>query len=526
MAHQGETIKLLNNKTYELNESDIVIADAEGAIGLAGIMGGSNSEVSSKTTNIVLEVGTFDMYAVRRSSMRHGVFTDALTRFNKGQSPLQNDRVIARLMSLLHDLSGAEQASDVFDDSFTEQTDKTSLRGELTIPLGFINDRLGLELTAVQVGNLLRGANFAVFSAGSENILSVTAPFWRTDIELPEDIVEEVGRLYGFDRLPRELPLRSTQPAPRNASRELAETVRRALARAGANEVLTYSFVHARVLEAAGQNPDDAYRLSNALSPDLQYYRLSVTPSLLDKVNANIRAGHNEFSLFEIGKSHSKKAGVDESGLPVEPGRIAFVYAAKKSHEGAPYFHAKKALDFLASEMGLELVYKSLPAGTTLTAAAPFAGGRTARVVDLRSGQAIGIIGEYALSVRKAFKLPDYAAGFELFTEGVMLACGATENQYVPLSRYPSVERDICFAVESSVTYGDVMAHIQKALTATEVSGVAEPADIYQAEGERRRITVRIRITPHDQTMTGEAANACIDTISEYVVQRTGALII
>src|SRR5690606_31475808 len=133
-----------------------------------------------------------------------------------------------------------------------------------------------------------------------DTYFEVWPSFWRTDLELPEDIVEEVGRLYGFDKLPRELPYRSTKPAIVNAEHALAQQIRNLLARAGANEVLTYSFVHERTISSADQDSGDAYRLSNALSPDLQYYRLSLTPSLLDKIHANIKAGHDEFSLFEI----------------------------------------------------------------------------------------------------------------------------------------------------------------------------------------------------------------------------------
>jgi phenylalanyl-tRNA synthetase beta chain len=115
MSKPGEKITLLNHKEYQLDPNDIVIADNEGAIGLAGVMGGGDSEVSNETKNIVLECASFDMYAVRRSSMRHGVFTDALTRFNKGQSPLQNQYVLHLLMQSIFDVAGGEVANEVFD---------------------------------------------------------------------------------------------------------------------------------------------------------------------------------------------------------------------------------------------------------------------------------------------------------------------------------------------------------------------------------------------------------------------------
>ncbi len=146
----GEQLTLLNGKTYTLDAEDIVITDGEGAIGLGGIMGGGNSEVSPDTKNIVLEVANFDMYTLRRSSMRHGVFTDALTRFSKGQSPLQNDRVLARLMELVATYAGAEQASAVFDlPDRSGQLDEVSLSGEIAVSDAFVNARLGVGAAAL-----------------------------------------------------------------------------------------------------------------------------------------------------------------------------------------------------------------------------------------------------------------------------------------------------------------------------------------------------------------------------------------
>ena len=515
MARAGETVTLLGGKTYELDESDIVIADGEGPVGLAGIMGGAESEVSASTKNIVLEVANFDMYAVRKSSMRHGVFTDALTRFNKGQSPLQNAVVLAKLMEMV----GGEQASVVVDENPFARLD-----GNVVTDLDFINNRLGLTLDHTKTAALLENVEFDV--TGVEGSLDIVPPFWRTDIEQPEDIVEEVGRLYGFDRLPRELPRRSARPAPRNPTRELARQVREALARAGASEVLTYSFVHERVLTTAGQDSADAYRLSNALSPDLQYYRLSLTPSLLDKVHANIKSGHDEFALFEIGKSHSKKAGLNTEGLPVEPGRIALAYASKTAREGAAYYHAKRMLDYLAESLGLALDYKPLPAGSSLTAAAPFAAGRSARAIDRASGQVIGIVGEYAPGVRRGFKLPDYAAGFELFTEGLQLACRPDRVTYRPLSRYPSVARDICFELAHDVPYGDLAERVRTALAALDTPGDFVPLDIYQPDEATRRITIRVTFAPDHATLTGDEATALLDQVAGSVAHDLGAVIV
>ena len=182
---------------------------------------------------------------------------------------------------------GGEQASEVhdkkqFSDEFDEYFAGKYTPANIDINSSFINQRLGLQLTDSDIYTLLN--NVEVHSHGPEDKLGYTCiqvPFWRTDIELKEDVVEEVGRLYDFGKLPRELPQRSTKPAPKNPRRELKRQIREQLSRAGANEALTYSFVHEHILKRAEQHADQAYKLSNALSPDLQYYRLSVLPSLL-----------------------------------------------------------------------------------------------------------------------------------------------------------------------------------------------------------------------------------------------------
>jgi phenylalanyl-tRNA synthetase beta chain len=148
---------------------------------------------------------------------------------------------------------------------------------------------------------LLSNVEFGVKVSGQN--LSVTAPFWRTDIEYPEDIVEEVGRLYGYDKSTLQLPIRSSRPSPINPILNLKSDIRNVLAKSGTNEVLSYSFVHGKLLEQSNQSPEKAYQIANALSPDLQYYRLSISPSLLDKIHPNIKAGFDYFGLFEIGKT-------------------------------------------------------------------------------------------------------------------------------------------------------------------------------------------------------------------------------
>ena len=527
LACDGEKVSLLNGKEYELTTDDIIIADGGGVIGLAGIMGGTDTEVSDSTKNIVLECANFDMYALRRTSMRHGIFTDALTRFNKGQSLLQNAAVLKQLMSMV----GGVQASEVFDlkqfsDELDDYFDGKYTPANIDIDSKFINERLGLDLSDDNICDLLN--NVEIKSHGPEeelNYICIQSPFWRTDLELPEDIVEEVGRLYGFYKLPRQLPMRSIKPAPKNLRRELKNAVRQSLSRAGANEVLTYSFVHERVLKNAEQDPSRAYRLSNALSPDLQYYRTSVLPSLLDKVHANVKAGHDEFMLFEIGKIHDKELPLTDENLPSEQTFVDGVYASKKPRAGAPFYKARKLVDRLLADLNVEADFVKI-AESGADVPAPFDSQRSAWIVAKNGGK-LGIVGELSQTARRNFKLPDYTAAFSLDIE--KLQDNLAENReynYRPLSRYPSTTRDISLKMQSAVDYASVYACAEEvAKKHRELQIGITPIAIYQPKDDdsTKTVTLSVKFTSAERTLADKDTAPIIEEIAAMAAEEFDA---
>lgn len=535
MAREGETIALLNGKTCALGTDDIVIADSERAVALGGIMGGADTEVSSDTKNIVLECANFDMYAVRKTAMRHGVFTDALSRFNKGQSPLQNAPVLKQLMSMV----GGEQASEVhdkkqFSDEFDEYFAGKYTPANIDINSSFINQRLGLQLADSDIYTLLN--NVEVHSHGPEDELGymcIQVPFWRTDIELKEDVVEEVGRLYDFGKLPRQLPQRSTKPAPKNPRRELKRQIREQLSRAGANEALTYSFVHEHILKRAEQHADQAYKLSNALSPDLQYYRLSVLPSLLDKVHANIKAGHDEFCLFEIGKGHDARLPHNEDGLPSERTFVDAVYAAKKARASAPYYQVQRMAVRLLSSLGVQ--FELIPmatenddseelGGVEFEVAAPFDQRRSAWI--LCGKERLGIVGEFKQAVRRNFKLPEYTAGFSIDFDQ-LLAQPRDKQTYRPLSRFPSTSRDVSLRAPRDVSYAELYHVVQAAVgeSAGDITVTIEPRAIFQPANDHsiKTTTFRLRMTHYERTLTDADAKPIVDRVATMALAKLGA---
>lgn len=521
----GEKLKLLNGKEIEPGPESIMIATDKKLIGAGGVMGGLETEVDDDTTNIVLEMANFDMYSIRRTSMAHGLFTDAVTRFNKGQSPLQNMAVAAKAVEEIGKVAGGKVAGNIIDDNRLDPAvvERDSLHFPVSLPVSFINDRLGLNLTGADVKKILENVEFSVDT--SDEKLVVKAPFWRTDIELREDIVEEVGRLYGYDKLSLELPIRDLSPTRRDPLFDLKAKIRARLSRAGANEVLTYSFVPADLLQKTGQDSAKAFQVSNAISPELEHYRLSLMPSLLDKVHPNIKAGFDEFAIFELGKTHDLDH-IDQEGLPVEFEFTGLVLTAadKLKKAGSAYYEARKYLEFLA---GQDLIYK--PIGEDMLqypVVQPYEKNRAA-LVSVKGGHFLGIVGEFKAGVTRSLKLPRYTAGFEVDTLALqnLLTVGP---DYSALFRYPGVKQDITLKVNADLAYDELYGFVDKELKTSAPENThtqLEGTDIYQRDDDKthKQVTFRATVTGNDRTLTDKEVNAVLDAIAEAAKSKINA---
>lgn len=520
-GRDNEELELLDGRTIQLTGDDIVIAAGQTAIGLAGAMGGANTEIDKDTKNIIIESATFNLYNLRGTQMRHGIFSEAITRFTKGQPPELTSPVLADAVRLMGEYAGAKRVSDVAESYPHQEAIKP-----VTLSLQKIDGVLGAHMSLDEVSSVMRGVEFEV-KATNDSDISFTHPYWRADIHIPEDIIEEVGRLYGFDNIQPTLPERDFTAVRPNMFDDVRMNVRRTLARAGANEVLTYSFVHGDLLTKAGQKPSDSYRLVNSLSPELQYYRQTITPSLLSAVHSNIKRGYDEFSLFELNKGHPKQHGMTEENVPAEADMIALVVVNKKTPTGAPFYQAKRILDYLATMLGLDLQYSPLDADPNYPVTAPFEYRRSALVTDRNTDTFLGIVGEYKKSVVRAFKLPDHAAGFEIGTGAVFEAVKKLAGSYKPISKYPGAERDICFQVANNVNYQQVIDATKQGLKDNGLDTIISPVDIYRANGAMtKNITIRLTLTSYERTLTGDEVSRVVNAVVGEVTAATGAKVL
>ncbi len=516
-GRKGEKLELLDGRTIELSTEDIVIAAGDTPVGLAGAMGGASTEIDANTKNIIIESATFNLYKLRATQMRHGIFSEAITRFTKGQPAALTAPVLAEAVRLMGKYAGAWAVSAVAEDYPGKHEPST-----IELSLGQVNDVLGTKFTLDDVRQTLTNVEFKVET--SEQKMRVTAPYWRADIHIVEDVIEEVGRLNGFDNITPSLPERDFEAVRETDFDNLRARLRQILLLGGANETLTYSFVHGDEMKKALQDPSNAYRVTNSISPDLQYYRQSLTPSLLGLVHMNIKQGFDDFALYEINKIHLKSDGLNDENVPIERSSLALVVARRKSLNGAPYYAAKRYADLLFDKLNIEVIYEPLTENDAISA--PYEPRRSA-IIKTLDGEKLGVVGEFKRSVQMAFKLPQYAAGFEIDTIGLLNLSQAAKFDYTPISRYPGTERDICFQVKDDVTYQQVVDATQAALDKVNLDTSLAPLDIYRPDaGDFKNITLRIGLTSHKTTLTSEAVNAVIKRVADYVVATLDAKVI
>lgn len=466
LARQGEKLVLLDDTEIVLNDSDIVICSGSKPVALAGAMGGKSTMIDEDTKNIMIESATFSLYNLRKTQMAHGIFSEAITRFTKGQPDYQCLKV-------------AEAASEMLESGYkvamvTDTLSRPEKPIEVEVTVDEINNLLGTDYDEKLIKKTLLNVGFEV--TGS---LKVRVPLWRTDIHIKEDVIEEVGRLLGYDNITPTLPLHRT--AEKNLNLALKTKVRDLMSSFGANELLTYSFVSGKLLEKAGLDTKNSYKIVNSISPELQYVRQSIVPSLLDKAYVNQKMPVERFAIFEINKVYQKSAGLNDESVPEEKMRMGMVLAERKN-QGTAYYLAKYYLQELLAALGLKVEVKPLKLKTP--EALPFESKRAAEVsVD---GDLIGVVGEFKNSVRRAFKLGDYLAGFELDFDQLEAKIKNTREVDV---RLVADKRDL--TVETNKTYGEIIEMVEKILKAHQVEARITPLAIYQPE-EIKHISIHL----------------------------------
>jgi phenylalanyl-tRNA synthetase beta chain len=512
-AKLGEKMTLLDGKEIAMSEGDIVITSNDVPVALAGAMGGANTAIDAGTRRIVVESATFNLYNLRGTQFRHGIFSEAITRFTKGQPPALTDFVIAKFIAMAKEKYGLKTISDIID-AYPEPVENQPIK----LTLDGINNLLGSDFTLKQIQTTLTNIGYDIQT--NQSYLSTTAPWWRTDVHIKEDIIEDIGRLNGFDHITPTLPTRDFTAVEPDEMAQLKAKIRTILAAAGANEVLTYSFVHGDLLEKAGQDPKNSYKIVNAISPRLQYVRQQLAPSLLEKSYENLRTKFDKFALFELNQIFRKEKGLTEEKVPQIGNNLALVLADKNEKIG--FYDAKNYLVNLGEKLGVRLDFR---AAKTLPKHEDFYEPKRSATVWLGETQ-IGVVGEIRARVARNLKLPARTAAFELGLEP-LLANLPDHANYTPTSRFPEVERDMTFQVSADLNYAELENLICKSLNEEQLWFQLVPISIYQGEDKTtKNISFRLTFTSSEKTLTGEEIAAVIDKIAGAAAKQLNAKII
>jgi phenylalanyl-tRNA synthetase beta chain len=517
-ARPGESILALDGKTYALDEAMTVIADSRQVQGIGGVMGGEFSGCTAATTDVFLEVALFDPLRTAATGRKLGVESDARYRFERGLDPesaVWGAEVAARLIL---DICGGETSHVVSAGELPRLARRLTLRPARVMGLG------GLDLPATESQRILTALGFTV--EARDGALQCQVPSWRADVEGEADLVEEVLRVHGFDRIPPvSMPLDGALPeaAITPAQRRVA-VVKRALAGRGLMEAVTFSFMDSRIANrfTAGNRPPVA--LANPIAADLGVMRPSILPNLLQAAVRNAARGTGDIALFEVGPQYA-----DDT----PEGQLLVAAGARVGMSGPRHWLAKQrpvdAFDAKADAQAVLAVCGAPVDSLQVTADAPgwYHPGRSG---VLRLGPTVlAQFGELHPRVLRELEVKGAAVGFEIFLDRVPLpkAKGkgvATTRPLLQASPYQPVERDFAFVVAADVP-ADKLIRAAKGADKALIQSVSL-FDVFEGGGlggGRKSLAISVTLQAMDRTLTDQEIAAAGDKIVAAVVKATGA---
>lgn len=481
-ARSGETMRTLDDMDRALDDQMLVICDAARPVAIAGVMGGADSEVSANTKNVLLESAHFSPASIRRTRTRLGMNTDASYRFERFVDPQGVQRALNRFAMLL-----------------AEQTGVSPVEGTCLVSAPFHEPRaikvresrwtalLGMSVPRAAAGSSLVALGFNVTE--DQDGLMATAPSWRSDIGFEEDLIEEIGRLWGYDEIPEALPSGATPVGGEFGKSAFVSSVRRAALRLGFTEVLTHSLRDTSPLDL-GRGP----LVRNPVSPELAMLRPSLLPGVAEAAARN--RGRN-LQLFEIGRVFTSESERTHLAMLIA-GRLMDDHWSGGPPPPADFFALKGHIERLGDLSQAQIEFKPLDDPR-------FHPGRQAGLTA--GGQDLGCMGQVLPDVAEALDIPKETFVAEIDLD--VFAAGRTDSiRYAPISAFPSVRRDMALLVPKFVPYGAIEAAIRN-----ELGSLAEriwPFDIFRSEDmpeDMHSIAVAVVLRRSDRTLTDEEAN-------------------
>lgn len=512
-ARSGEKMTVLNGQSLLLEKDDLVIADAEKAVALAGVMGGKDTEVSARTKNIVLESALFNPLQVRRTARRLGISSDSSYRFERGIDAQGIESASTRAAELICEY--ARKTGKV--STFYRAGKKPAKNKTILFPLSEIKVVLGVDLPPLKVTRYLKNLGLDVKKRGKA-ALAVTAPSFRADLSRPVDLVEEVARLHGYDRIAEKAPRFAGQAWKKNEILTLQEKVRDSMLSQGFNESVTFSLIPDAAFHALQVPLQAMTRIINPQNKELSLLRPTFFTSFLEVIKHNIYHGNGpELKFFEIARLFGEEK---KGGLPQEELSLGFCLAGGKKahwHDAARVFEAHDmigVLENLAEIAGAENELRLEPVSNSFLEQA---------WIILFNGQPTGICGIAGARLREFYdvKVPVFLAELSLQK---MLSVDKKTARFKPLPKFPSSPRDISMIVDETVTAGSLMELI-RGRRPDWIKKVAM-IDLFRGGNipkGKKSIALSIEYRTDDHTLTGEEVAGAHAQVIELLQREAGA---
>ncbi len=519
-AIPGENFTTVDGIIRAIREEALFICDGKRPVALAGIMGGLNSEVEPSTTQILLESAYFDPMGIRRTSKKIGLSTEASLRFERGIDP-NGCRIAAdRAASLMVELAGGSWSPAVVDHYPRKLEAK-----KINLRVNRVNQILGTQIDRKTMGDYLRNLELKIEAGNQESkSVAVEVPTFRVDLQREIDLVEEIARLHGFHRIPETLPAGDRPPAQRAPKRWAIEQARMLLVAFGFREVINYSFMGPKMLDALRLAPQDprrqVMRIQNPLSEDQSVMRTTLVPGLLQTVRGNFYRQNSNLRLFEIGKVFFARTGRE---LPEEVDDLSVIMTGLRQEESwaipkdeVDFFDLKGALQaFLA---GFHVFNYQIIPEIEEPLLHP---GQGCRITTERG--ALGIMGEVHPEVAETFELKQKVFLFELNLDAVM-ASVIEKRSFQALPRFPAIHRDLALIVEERISAGDLLRSMEEMNN----GGIAEIRifDLYRGspiQSGKKSLAFRLKYQREDRTLTDEEVNESHQEMVRFLAEKYGA---
>ncbi|EOW9527960.1 phenylalanine--tRNA ligase subunit beta [Bacillus cytotoxicus] len=513
-AKEGEKIQTLDDQERTLQAHHLVITNGNEAVGIAGVMGGADSEVTNDTVNVLIEAAYFEGQTVRRASKDLGLRSESSARFEKGIDSTRTFEAIQHAAALMAKYAGGEALEGVVEVDNLQVKERT-----VSITVEKVNRVLGTDITASEMGTIFTNLKFPFTEV--EGTFHVNVPSRRPDITIAEDLVEEVGRLYGYDHIPVTLPTGTMTRGKLTEAQAKRRKVRRFLEGAGLYEAITYSLTSADKAKQYIVEPNEKAPVNLALpmSEERSQLRLSLVPQLLEAVSYNLARKNDSVALYEVGSIFLPTA---EGELPKEEQHLAGVMTGLALHHA--WQGEKKVVDFFVVKGVLEGLFDVLGVTNHITyTPAKREGmhpGRTANI--LLDGEVIGFIGQLHPEAQKQLDVKDTFV-FELSLVKLFSA-DVEETCYSTIPRFPSMTRDMAVVVVKDVKAGEMKKVIAEA--GGELLKEVTLFDLYEGEKMeegKKSLAFSMNYFDPERTLTDEEVTEAHSRVLAAVEEKFGA---